>query len=77
MRAREFPGGWRPTGSHLVPGYGLSAWHQNVVLVESTPGELSRQYAAKEDRHNQLLPGDGGTDEVIRAEVSRAVDLTS
>jgi hypothetical protein len=63
------------TGSHLVPGYGLSAWHQNVALVESTQEELSRQYAAEQDRHNQMLLGGGGTDEVVRAEVIRAVDL--
>ena len=63
------------TGSHLVPGYGLSAWHQNVALVESTQEELSRQYAAKQDRHNQMMLGGGGTDEVVRAEVTRAVDL--
>ena len=63
------------TGSHLVPGYGLSAWHQNVALVESTLEELSRQYAIEQDRHNQMLPGGGGTDEGIRAEITRAVDL--
>jgi hypothetical protein len=63
------------SGSHLVPGYGLSTWHQNVALVESTQAELSRQYAAQQDRHNQMMLGGGGTDEVARAEVMRAVDL--
>jgi hypothetical protein len=63
------------TGSHLVPGYGLSAWHQNVALVESTREELGRQYAAEQEGHNQMLLGGGGTDEVVRVEVTRAVDL--
>ena len=63
------------TGSHLVPGYGLSAWHQNVALVESTQEELSRQYAAEQDRHNQMMLGVSRTGEGVRVEVVRAVDL--
>jgi hypothetical protein len=63
------------TGSHLVPGYGLSAWHRNVAMVQSTQEELSWRFAAEQDRHNQMMLGGGGTDEVVGAEITRAVDL--
>ena len=35
---------WR----HLIPGYGISVWRQNVALVESTIGDLSRQYISEQ-----------------------------
>jgi hypothetical protein len=63
------------TGSHLVPGYGLSAWRQNVALVESTKAGLSRQYAAEQDLHHEIMLGVIGTSEGVRVEVMRAVDL--
>lgn len=63
------------TGSRRVPGYGLSAWRQNVALVESIREELSRQYTAEQDCHNEMLLGGSGTEEATRAEITRAVDL--
>jgi hypothetical protein len=34
-------------GPRLVPGYGPSVWQGNVAMVESTWGELNRQYQAQ------------------------------
>jgi hypothetical protein len=34
-------------GPQLVPGYGPSVWQGNVAMVESTFGELNRQYQAQ------------------------------
>lgn len=62
------------TGSHLVPGYGPSAWHQNVALVESTQNELGRRFAAERERDHQMMLGGGGT-EGMQADGMRAVDV--
>ena len=52
MQAREATG-----GAHLVPGYGISIWRQNVALVESTTGDLNRQYAAAQKQANRAMLG--------------------
>jgi hypothetical protein len=44
-------------GAHLVPGYGISVWRQNVALVQSTTGDLNRRYVAEQKRANRAMLG--------------------
>jgi hypothetical protein len=61
-------------GPHLIPGYGYSMWRENVALVESTTGELARQFTAEQAAGNQIMTGAPATVETGNAP-TYAVDL--
>jgi hypothetical protein len=44
-------------GEHLVPGYGISVWRQNVAVVECTTEDLNRQYVAEQKLANRAMLG--------------------
>jgi hypothetical protein len=52
LQAQEATG-----GAHLIPGYGISVWRQNVAFVESTVGDLNRQYVAEQKQSNRAMLG--------------------
>jgi hypothetical protein len=62
-------------GPHLVPGYGMSTWRQNVALVQSTRRELEERFAAELDLENMVLISTGAAVAATPAPAIYAVDF--